>query len=106
MLFVRIQIKRKYISNLLFSIAVINYFLSDVGMLLISYFDAKKDWCIFFLAILKTNLLSHNLSKRIFILNLNFQRFFLYLWNYSNEIFLKSNPTIFIMYVIMSETVH
>ena len=33
----------------------------------------------FVLAILKTKLLSHKLSKRIFILNLNFQPSFLYL---------------------------
>ena len=30
-------------------------FLSSVRMLLISYFDAGKFWCIFVLAILKTN---------------------------------------------------
>ena len=64
------------------------------------YFDAGKVWCIFVLAILKTNLLSYHRSKRNFLLNLDFQRFFVCL----ERIFLKSNPIIFIMYLIMSET--
>ena len=51
------------------------------------YFDAGKVWCIFVLAILKTNLLSYHRPKRNFILNLDFQRFFVYLRNYSNEFF-------------------
>ena len=39
---------------------------------LISYFDARKFWCTFVLAILKTNPFSHHLYKCNFIQNLDF----------------------------------
>ena len=39
-------------------------------------FDARKFWCIFVLAILKTNPFSHHLYKCNFIQNLDFQHFF------------------------------
>ena len=52
--------------------------------------------CIFVLAILKTNLLSHHLSKRNFILNLDFQRFlFISETTRTNLVFLSSNNASF-----------
>ena len=54
---------------------------------LISYFEARKVWSIFVIAILKTDPFSHHLSKRNFIQNLDFCRFFVYLWNDLNDLF-------------------
>ena len=54
-----------------------NLFLSSVRMLL----DARKFWCIFVLAVLKTNPFSHHLSKCNFIQNWTFSAF----W-YNSEI--------------------
>ena len=47
--------------------------ISSVRMLLlISYFDARKFWCIFVLAISKTNPFFHHLFKYNFIQNFDF----------------------------------
>ena len=59
-----------------------------------SFFDARKFRCIFFLAILKTNLFSHELSKCNFILNFDFKRFSV----------LSLKRLVFMMYITMSET--
>ena len=59
---------------------------------------------IFVLEILKTNPFSHHQYKCNFIQNLDFLRFFVYLWNDSNQFFFKFRHIIFIMYIIMSET--
>ena len=72
---------------------------------LISYFDARKFWCIFVLAILKTNPFSHHLYiKCNFIKNLDFKRFFSISLKRLERIFLKSLHIIFIMYIMRAET--
>ena len=63
---------------------------------LISYFDARKFWRIFVLAILKTNPFSHHLSKCNFFQNISLKRL--------EQIVFKSLHIISIMYIIMSET--
>ena len=81
LLCVWIRLKRKYISKLKFSIAVIDYlmkalykwlklFLGSVRMLLNIIFRCRKFSCIFVLAILKTNPFPRHLYKCNFIQNL------------------------------------
>ena len=52
-----------------------NYSLVASECCLISYFDVRKFWWIFVLAILKANSFSHHLYKCNFIQNLNFYAF-------------------------------
>ena len=81
LLCVWIRLKRKCISKLKFSIAVIDYlmkalykwlklFLGSVRMLLNIIFRCRKFSCIFVLAILKTNAFPRHLYKCNFIQNL------------------------------------
>ena len=59
-----------------------------------------------FLRSWKLNPLSHHLSECNFIQNLDFLRFFVYLWDDSNEFFFKSLHIIFIMYIEIDSLQH
>ena len=48
-------------------------------MLLNYHISLLENFRVFVLEILKTNLLSHNLSKCNFVLNFDFHRFYVYL---------------------------
>ena len=78
--------------------------LRSVKSLINIIFDARKFWFIFFLAILKTNLFSHHLSKCNFILYFDFSRFSLLSLKRLDRILFKSHHMIFMMYITMSET--
>ena len=69
-----------------------------------SYFDARKFWCVFVPAILKTNPFSHHLSKYNFIKIWTFSAFWYISEANRTNLFQKSLHIIFIMYIIMSET--
>ena len=66
---------------------VIDHFKKRYKWLKLFLSSVRKFWCIFVVAILKTNPFSHHLSKCNFIQNFDFWRFFAYLWNDSNEFF-------------------
>ena len=80
--------------NYLIKTLWLTLFLSSVRSCLIPYFDARKFWCIFVLAIFKTNPFSHHLSKCNFIQNLDSKRYFVYLWKDSNDFFNISSHNI------------
>ena len=70
---------------------------------LISYFDARKFWCIFVLAILKTNPFSYTCISATSFKIWTFSAYCIAL-NRLERIFLNSLHIIFIMYIIRSET--
>ena len=69
---------------------------------LISYFDARRFWCIFVHAILKTRFLTTCISATSFKI-WTFSAF-MYFSETTRTIFFTSLHIIFIMYIIMSET--
>ena len=66
--------------------------------------NSGEFWCIFFLAILKTNLISQHLSTCNFILNFDFQRFSVLSLKRLIRILFKPHYIISMMYITMSAT--